>query len=153
MASIRSAARALIVQGNQVLLTRCRYGDHEFYLLPGGGQEPGESLAQTVARECREEIGAEVEVGGLRFVRDYIPAPERFSYLSEAPHQVEHIFECRVPQDYEPVGGVEPDSTQVAVEWVDFEALEGRPVYPEWLARVLQAADRDALPVYQGDDE
>jgi 8-oxo-dGTP diphosphatase len=30
------------------------------YFLPGGGLEPGESLAECLSRECLEEIGAEI---------------------------------------------------------------------------------------------
>ena len=153
MLLIRSAARALIVRDGRVLLTRCVYEGSEFYLLPGGGQNPGESLRQTVARECREEIDTEVEVGALRFVRDYIPSETGFSYLSEAPHQVEHIFECQVPEGYRPGGGVEPDSTQVGVEWVEIDRVPGIRVYPGWLMTALQAEDPDSLPVYQGDAE
>ncbi len=150
MFSIRTAARALIVRDERVLLTRCLREAQEFYLLPGGGQRPGESLRQTVARECREEIGTDVEVGALRFVRDYIPPEEGFSYLSEAPHQVEHIFECRVSADYRPSEGVEPDSSQVGVEWLPLEAMTRIRVYPGWLPEALQADRLEPLPVYQG---
>ncbi len=33
--------------------------------FPGGKVEPGESDAEALVRECREELGAEVEVGSL----------------------------------------------------------------------------------------
>ena len=150
MLSIRTAARALIVREGRVLLTRCLRDGMEFYLLPGGGQSPGESLRETVARECREEIDTEVEVGALRFVRDYIPSEGGPSYLSEAPHQVEHVFLCRVPEDYRPAEGGEPDSSQVGVEWVAIDQVPPLRVYPDWLMASLQAEEQDSLPVYQG---
>lgn len=151
MSSIRSAARALIVRSDKILLTRCQRDGYEFYLLPGGGQREGETLEETVVRECHEEIGVEVEVIRLRFVRDYIPASGDFSYLtvSEARHQVEHFFECRVPQHYDPLAGREPDAAQLAVEWLDAEALSAvSRVYPAGLARVLDAEHFASLPVY-----
>ena len=150
MSSIRSAARALIVRRDKILLTRCRRDGQEFYVLPGGGQQEVETLEEAVIRECREEIGVEVEVRGLCFVRDYIPAPGAFSYLdvSEAKHQVEHFFECDVPAGYEPEKGSEPDPLQVSVEWLGVEALSGGRVYPPGLERVLAGEPLDSLPVY-----
>ena len=151
MGAIRIAARALILQERRLLLTRCERQGRTYYVVPGGGQEERETLAQTVARECREEIGVEVEVGRLLFVRDYIPPEGGFSYLSKERHQVEHFFECRVPEGYRPIEGSVPDSNQVAVEWLDLEALSRVEVYPGWLVEVLRTGTLSSLPVYWGD--
>jgi len=151
MGAIRIAARAVILHKKRLLLTRCECQGHTYYIAPGGGQEERETLAQTVARECREEIGVEVEVGRLLFVRDYIPPEKGFSYLSHERHQVEHFFECRLPDDYRPTEGLVPDSNQVAVEWLDLEALSKVEVYPSWLPEVLGAETLSSLPFYWGD--
>ena len=35
-------------------------------------QELGENLHQALERECKEALGAEVEIGDLIFIREYI---------------------------------------------------------------------------------
>ena len=151
MERVRTAAKAIIIRDGRLLLNHCRDEQGDWYALPGGGQQPGETLAEALVRECREEISAEVEVVGLRFVRDYIAAHHDFSYLEEAQHQVEHLFECRVSEDYVPCSGPGPDSQQVGVVWLDREALARARVYPSTLRQLLEPEAAGPLPVYWGD--
>ena len=70
---VRSSAKAIIVRDGQLLVTVNRSANgEEFCCLPGGGQQPLESLTQALQRECLEEIGVRVRVGALLYVRDYI---------------------------------------------------------------------------------
>jgi 8-oxo-dGTP pyrophosphatase MutT (NUDIX family) len=55
-AIIRSAARAIIIKNDSVLLVQMKNDGGEFFILPGGGQLHGETLVQTVKRECMEEL-------------------------------------------------------------------------------------------------
>ena len=156
--AIRTAARALIFRGGRLLLARCRDADGDWYMAPGGGQHEGESLPETLVRECREELGAEGEVLGLCFVRDYIVARHAFSYLDEAAHQLEVFFECRVSEDYQAGLGDEPDSRQIGVVWADHAMLAGARVYPAHLKRLVSAEGRSDLPLsdlplYWGEDD
>ena len=149
---IRIAVRALILREGRLLLTRCRDREGDWYCLPGGGQGAGETLPAALIRECREEIGAEVEVGSLRFVRDYIAANHDFSYLEEATHQLELFFDCAVPGDYVVGNGPEPDSNQVGVAWLDARALADSRVYPRRLREVVDPRTAARLPLYWGDE-
>ncbi|HET9625421.1 MAG TPA: NUDIX hydrolase [Kofleriaceae bacterium] len=49
--------------------------------VPGGKLEPGETLAQGVAREVREETGLVVEVGALACVVERMAADHHFVIL------------------------------------------------------------------------
>lgn len=58
-----------MLDGERVLLIRRgRPPGEGLWSVPGGKLEPGETLAQAVAREVREETGLVVEVGPLACV-------------------------------------------------------------------------------------
>ena len=67
--TIRSAARAIIIQNDSVLLVQMKNDNGEFFILPGGGQLHGETLVQSLERECMEELGIDVSVGRLIYTR------------------------------------------------------------------------------------
>jgi ADP-ribose pyrophosphatase YjhB (NUDIX family) len=63
------AVGAFVLDGERVLLIRRgRPPGEGLWSVPGGKLEPGETLAQAVAREVREETGLVVEVGPLACV-------------------------------------------------------------------------------------
>ena len=39
--------------------------DNNLWALPGGGMDPGESIAQAAVRETKEETGMDIEVAGI----------------------------------------------------------------------------------------
>ena len=57
-------AAVLDAAEESVLLLRQTYGDQRWG-LPGGSVEPGETILDALGRECREELGVEVEIGPL----------------------------------------------------------------------------------------
>jgi 8-oxo-dGTP diphosphatase len=64
----------LLRRGDGVLLVRCAYADEPLplWVLPGGRQEPGETIAQAVVREFREETSLTVVPQSLAYVSESI---------------------------------------------------------------------------------
>jgi mutator protein MutT len=102
---------AVIVQDGQVLLVqRGRDPMRGHWTLPGGVLEVGESLAEGVAREVREETGLEVEVLELVELLDRIHRESgrvRFHYVIAD-------YLCRVTD-----GKLQAASDADAVRWVE----------------------------------
>ena len=79
-----------------------RVPDEVFYILPGGGQKHGETLLDTLQRECREEIGTPVEAGEIAYVREYIGRHHHLRKLHKDFHQLEVVFHCELPVAWSP---------------------------------------------------
>lgn len=115
MKSIEVVA-GVIVRDEKYFVTARGYGDYKgFWEFPGGKMEPGESREQALARELKEELAVEVEVG--RFIctveHDY-----------PAFHLTMHCFFCTV------VGGELTLLEHEAAKWIslgELSALEWCP--------------------------
>ncbi|UII58279.1 NUDIX domain-containing protein (plasmid) [Cytobacillus spongiae] len=147
---IRNSAKAIIRKENKILLTKNEDENGIFYLLPGGGQEHGETLHEALRRECIEETGREVKVGELLHIREYIGKNHEHASFDQHVHQIEFYFECFLysegGHDPEPSN---PDSHQVGIEWVDLNMLVQYRLYPRKIRQYLT----EELPgrVYLGD--
>lgn len=82
-----SVHAAIFDADNKVLLLKQSYGDKRWG-LPGGGVEPGETVHEAIKRECREELGTEVEIES--FTGLY--------YHKEFNSQV-GIFRCKIKEN------------------------------------------------------
>ncbi len=141
----RIAARALILREGRVLVSRYE-SDEEgtHYALPGGGQRRGESLTECLRREIREETGAEIRIGRLRWVREFMIDTPWIPESHGLAHQVELVFECVLPLPGNAGRGPCPDEGQVGIAWIKPADLAQMPFYPRAVAAILNgdAPDR-----------
>lgn len=151
--TIRNSAKALILRGRSVLLQVCLLDGRAVYLLPGGTQEFGEPLIETVRREVLEETGLRIRVDGLLWVREFI-ARNHLPVEGAGDHVVECIYRCTPEAGAEPGAGALPDAAQIGVRWVPFAELPTITMWPEAVKRLLidsvgEGAGWD--PAYLGD--
>ncbi len=82
---IELIVRALIVDGDNILLCENKKGQH--YFLPGGHVEFGESLKDALIREIKEELGVSGKVSGMIGVLENI-----YKTVDEVHHEMNVIF-------------------------------------------------------------
>lgn len=151
MSHIRTAARALIIENEQLLVIKMRDSSGTFYILPGGGQHHGETLHQSLAREVQEEIGAQVEIGAFAYIREYIGRNHEFRASHSNFHQVECVFHCSLKAREGLGTGTEHDKKQIGIEWIPLSEVKERRILPECIKSFFTTSGFVAQKAYLGD--
>ena len=72
-ASPRIRVSVIIIDDGKILLVRHEKYGGTYWVLPGGGVDFGESLADAAVREVKEETNLDIVVDKLVFVDDILP--------------------------------------------------------------------------------
>lgn len=129
-----------IVTDDQDRVLMIHKTDNDLWALPGGGHEPGESIAQTVAREVKEETGYDVEVVSISGM--YTNPNHRMKYDDgEVRQQFSIAFNARL------MGGQPQTSSESrAVEWLTREQVGELDVHPSMRLRLNHALSGQDRP-------
>ena len=114
---------AVIIDGSRILATERGYGEYKGgWEFPGGKREEGESGEDTVIREIKEELGADITVD--RFLCTV-------EYQYKAFLLIMDCYVCHV------VSGMITITEHIAMKWLDSKTIDS----VEWLP-----ADLAVLP-------
>ena len=120
---IRVSGHGIIIKDNMIVLNE--FGNGEYFNIPGGGVEPGETVKDAVVREIFEETGLNVTVGDLMFVLEYEPNKSKFIY-GEMPH-ISFVFRCFLNGDgtIKPpiIPDVNPDNPSLVSKQSGYQSL------------------------------
>lgn len=96
----RKSGRAIIIENNDIILMfRKKIKDgiiKEYYAIPGGGQDEGETIEECVIREIKEEFNLNVEI---------------ISFLGtvEDEKNIGYIYNCKIIDGELKLGGEEAE--------------------------------------------
>ncbi len=134
---IRAVAIGVIRRGEEILVFEGSDPSKKetFYRPLGGGIEFGETAAEALAREFREEIATELED-----VRDLGTIENIFVYNGRSGHEILRVFEARLaaPELYgRDQWDVHLDGSLCRVLWKDLGSFSDVPLYPDGLLDLL----------------
>lgn len=120
--------RAIIIEDEKILLIKRVKPQKTYWIFPGGGIENGEENKQALIRECKEELGVDVEVGKLFaqtvFYWDGQPEENFFYFCKIVGGEIGSGSGREYENDTYYEGTHE-------IEWVDIEKLEDIQLLPE----------------------
>jgi len=121
----RLAAYAVIVRGDQILLSRLaeRVTKRELWSLPGGGVDHGEDPRDAVVREVYEETGLHAQVGETAHVHSLHVADSWRRGRRVDAHSVRIVYEGWVPADAPEPHVTEIDGSTAEAAWKPIAAV------------------------------
>ena len=130
----RTRATALVKKDNCILMMHRYNNSEEYWVLPGGGLEEGETIENATLRELKEEtsINATIEEKIMDFVDDKGDRHVLFlcNYLSG---------EVKLDDNSEEANNYDPNQTYIP-QWVDIKRVKDLVMYPikqkEYLCKI-----------------
>lgn len=121
----------VLIQNGKVLLQRPQ--NDSSYAFPGGHVELGETNAETLVREFKEEINIDIRVGKLKWVGEIF-----FPWGTKPCHQICLFYEVELT-DFSiiPLEGafwgveqLEDETFKLEFSWIDIKDVENIELYP-----------------------
>lgn len=125
----RVRVAGILINRAKILLVKHARAGHEYFLLPGGGLEWGETCAGGLVREFEEEVSLKVRVGPLLFISESI-----------APSGQRHILNMTfLVKQCSGTLKLNADRRLKAAEWVAKRDLLNLVFYPEMRQELVKA--------------
>lgn len=139
---MRKAARAVIIHNQNILLMKRNKFGMQYYCLPGGGIDSGETADHAAVREIKEEASIDVVNPRLILIEN-----------AGDPYGIQYIFACDYkdgevkihPNSIEAKLNAEGKNTFQTL-WVPISKFAGLPFRSSVLQQELLAIFRDGLP-------
>ena len=132
----------ICVHNGKVLL-QTTTGEDRSFSFPGGHVEFGESNEETLIREFKEEINADVQVGDLKWVAEVF-----FPWGTKPCHQICLYYMIEILNPEIPKDGIflakehmEGRNFDLEYHWVSIEDAGTMEIYPTQTRRLLKQLD------------
>ena len=128
----------VLVRDGKLLVQRDRDGSE--YALPGGHVKIGETTADGLVREYKEETGADIKVGKLLWTEECF-----WEWNGTLAHNIAfyYLIELADRSDIPDVGEFvsHKDNCNVVLGWMPIERLAELTIYPEFIKEQIYNVD------------
>jgi 8-oxo-dGTP pyrophosphatase MutT (NUDIX family) len=133
-------SRAIILRNDHIALIKRQRSGSVYYVIPGGGMEPGETPEQTAIRESREELGLSIAIERL-LARVVFHGREQYYFLSRVTGG--HFGTGRGP---EMTGRYPPERGTYTPVWVPLKDVGQINLFPPSIAELIYRSVEHGWP-------
>lgn len=139
----RVRVAGILIENDRILLIEHLKKNKRYWLVPGGGVDWGESTAEALIREYKEETNLDIDV-------------DKFLFLSEtiAPNKQKHVinlyFQVRVLKNSIEEMRIGNEKNLMDLRFITKEEIEEIKLYPNIKEQLKQLLNKEEITPYLG---
>lgn len=115
---------------DKILMIHRKRDGEEYYIVPGGGVEDGETVEEAAYREADEETGLEIELGELLWKRPFSTPMGNGTIIDQMEYAYLITQFSGTPVLTGPEFHRQSETNQYSLEWMSLADFPNRVVYP-----------------------
>ena len=139
----RVRVAGILIENNKILLIEHLKKNKKYWLVPGGGVDWGESTAEALIREYKEETNLDITVEKFLFLSETI-APDKKKHVINLYFQIKKIKNSI----YNMKLGDERNLTDL--KFITKEEIENIKLYPNIKTQLIQLLNEEKIAPYLG---
>lgn len=139
----RIRVAGVFIENKKILLIEHKKKDKKYWLIPGGGVEWGESTAEALIREYKEETNLDIVI-------------EKFLFLSEtiAPNKEKHVinlyFMVKRNENFKSEIKLGNEENLSDLKFLSEEEIENIKLYPNIKDKIIKLLNEEDINPYLG---
>ncbi|MBF4806266.1 MAG: NUDIX domain-containing protein [Pseudoleptotrichia goodfellowii] len=145
MEKIRPRVRVagILIENERILLIEHSKNDKKYWLVPGGGVDWGESTAESLIREYKEETNLDIEVESFLFLSETI-APDK------EKHVINLYFKVKRKDTSKENLKLGNEEMLTDLKFFEKEKIKNIKLYPNIKEQIIKLLNKEEIVPYLG---
>ena len=139
----RVRVAGILIEDDRILLIEHTKNNKKYWLVPGGGVDWGESAAEALIREFKEETGLDIEVEKFLFISETI-APDK------QKHVINLYFKIKKAENYSNIMKLGEEKILTDLRFIPEDEIKNIKLYPNIKEKLIKLLNKENIEPYLG---
>ena len=139
----RVRVAGILIEDDRILLIEHTKNNRKYWLVPGGGVDWGESAAEALIREFKEETSLDIEVEKFLFISETI-APDR------QKHVINLYFKIKKVENSSNIMKLGEEKILTDLRFIPEDEIKNIKLYPNIKEKLIKLLNKENIEPYLG---
>lgn len=139
----RVRVAGILIEDDRILLIEHTKNNKKYWLVPGGGVDWGESAAEALIREFKEETSLDIEVEKFLFISETI-APDK------QKHVINLYFKIKKAEDSSNIMKLGEEKILTDLRFIPEDEIKNIKLYPNIKEKLIKLLNKENIEPYLG---
>ena len=139
----RVRVSGILIEDDRILLIEHTKNNRKYWLVPGGGVDWGESAAEALIREFKEETSLDIEVEKFLFISETI-APDK------QKHVINLYFKIKKAENSSNIMKLGEEEMLTDLRFIPEDEIKNIKLYPNIKEKLIKLLNKENIEPYLG---